>query len=282
MPDFIPNRVATGKSGAGRYDFKINTEADIDIFDDEMSTEVEEPFLPVVRVGEGRVSDSRSYLRAIDAIERAKSPETIGLALRGLLRDRGEVLGFCGPDLDLDKTREVAKTVADLFTKYPTVTADVKIGECSPGSAAEARGYQYKGERGYFKKIMVINQKKVETDSNIDALFEKNKEDGWFHLVNEDVTPMQYIVTHEFGHLVDYESERTVSPYEVRKAYVDELDFVNAYVQEEPHIAANTSGYAKSCREELLAEAFADVEMNGEKAFDFSKALYKNLVGALK
>jgi hypothetical protein len=286
MSNFIPNRVASGRHGAGRYDFKVHTESDLDLLDYYMEVadnDDPESFDLSKRVGLGKVSDSRSYLRAVNTIERAKTPEDIGAALAGLLRDRGEVRGFTGTELDLEKTREVAKTVADLFTKYPTITADIEIGECSlSSSAAEALGYRYNGEEAYFKKEMVINRKILKAESAMDAHFEKSRANGWHHVTNDDVTPVQYTVTHEFGHLIDYQSARSVSPYEVRKAYIDELGFANPYVQEAPHIEANTSRYAKKCREELLAEAFADVEMNGDAAFEYSKALHKTLVGEVK
>lgn len=34
MSDFVPNRVTSGKSGAGRFDFKRNSEAEIDLVDE--------------------------------------------------------------------------------------------------------------------------------------------------------------------------------------------------------------------------------------------------------
>lgn len=38
MTDITPNRVNAGKAGAGRFDFKRNSEADIDLVDDESMT----------------------------------------------------------------------------------------------------------------------------------------------------------------------------------------------------------------------------------------------------
>lgn len=285
MATLSPNRVLIGKSGAGRYDFKHNTEAEIDLVDADFDVDIacsEGKFDLSKRVGLGNISESRSYLRTIEAINRAQTPQSVGAALSGLLRDRGVVSGFDKGDFDMERVREVARTLTDLFTKYPSVNADISIGQCQPGISAEALGYRYRDEESYFKKEMVISRIKMSTASNVEADFEKCKGNGWFHVVNDDVTPMQYVVTHEFGHLIDYDSDRTVSTHDVRKAYIDKLDFVNPYVQEAPHIDANTSRYGKSCREELLAEAFADTECNGDQAFEYSKALHAELVGAIK
>jgi hypothetical protein len=43
MTDITPNRVNAGKAGAGRFDFKRNSEADIDLVDDESMTVTSAP-----------------------------------------------------------------------------------------------------------------------------------------------------------------------------------------------------------------------------------------------
>lgn len=286
MFNFDPKRVARGKRGAGRFDFKHNTESDIDLIDCEMEPEsvmTDDMLDSRPRVGSGSVSESRSYLRAIEAIEHAKSARSMGDALRGLLRGRGDVSGFDDDELDLERTREAARTLADLFTKYPAIESNIVIGETGPESVAEAHGYRRTKEREYFRKDMVINREKMVGAYTMNESYQKSKASGWFHSTTDDVTPLQYVVTHEFGHLIDYTSECSVSPHKVRNAYIDEQGFKSAYTQEaEDHIKANMSRYANTNRQELLAEAFADVEMNGSKAFGFSKALYNEMMGALK
>lgn len=282
--DLNPNRVSAGKSGGGRYDFKRNSEAEIDLFDfDNEDPIIMEAVVTAPRVGEGNISESRSYLRAINAIDNAKTTEEMGAALADLLRNRGEVSGFDTPQLNVERTREVSKTLADLFTKYPMVTANIRIQPIKNNNTnAQAVRYRRRGEQKYFKKEIHIASQKLKTSSKLGYHFDKAKEAGHHHVVNNDVTPMQYVVTHEFGHLMDYTPDKEISPYKVRTAHAVEQGFANGYIGEaHSYFLKNTSLYGNTSRGELIAEAFADVEMNGDEAFEYSKALHAELIGAV-
>lgn len=285
-PVLNPNRVLSGKRGAGQFDFKHNTEAELELVDHDFDAQdpiVMEAEVAAPRVGDGNVSDSRSYLRAINSINNAKTTDEMGVALADLLRERGEVSGFDTPQLNVERTREVAKTLADLFTKYPSITSNIRIQPIKNNDAnAQAIRYRRRGETRYFKKEIHIASQKLKTNSKLGHHFDRAKEAGHHHITNDDITPMQYMVTHEFGHLMDYTPDKEISVSKVRTAHAVEQGFENSYTGSAHHyLLKNTSLYGRTSRGELIAEAFADVEMNGDSAFGYSKALHAELIGAV-
>jgi hypothetical protein len=282
MANWTPNRVATGKAGAGRYDFKHNSEANLDLIDYESAVDdlISQVGAPQLRVGGGNISNDRSYLRAIDAIDRAETTEEMALALQGLLRGRGRVSGFSTSRLNLENTRELTRTLADLFTKYPTVNADVSIVNIWQKSVyAQALATRKRGEKDYSKLEIQISRSQLRKGPELNEVFEEGKESGWVHLVNDKVSPMRYTVTHEFGHLMEYSSSEPKS-HEIQAAYAaDHGHAAHDTPEMQQYFTDNSSLYGQTSSGELLAEAFADVECNGNDAFGYSKFIHTRLVG---
>jgi hypothetical protein len=224
MDNWAPNRILAGSSGGGRFDFKRNGEQDIDLSEYENAVDnlISDVSAPQHRVGGGNISDDLSYLRAIDAIDRAETTEEMALALQGLLRDRGRVSGFSTSRLNLENTRELTRTLADLFTKYPMVKSDVSIVNIWQKSVyAQALATRKRGEKDYSKMEIQISRSQLRKGPELNERFEEDKENGWVHLVNDRVSPMRYTVTHEFGHLMEYSSSEADSD-ELQTAYAAE------------------------------------------------------------
>lgn len=280
-----PRRVSAGQHGGGRFDFKYNTESDIDLVDCDAA---ESEFSLVNRVGLGTVSNDPAYLRAVEEINAATKPVEVGNALQTLLGNRGEVDGFDRHYLDLGKIKEAGITLADLYTKYPNVNSNVFVGDTAPNAAAEVLAWRKQGESKYFRMDMVISDDELDKNSSLDANFQKTRENGWLHSRNNEVSAVQYMITHEFGHLIDHTSEDRVNitsvalDYGEEKGWRDPKDWDDDYTQEvNKHLSENISGYGKKDCGEVIAEAFADVECNGDNAFDYSKVLYRKLRGEL-
>lgn len=239
----------------------------------------QEPFTYGVD-GSPSLLESESYHRAVEAIRDAHTTEAMGYALKRFLGDRGPVLGFDTPKIDLERTRDVALTSACLFAKYPAINAGVSIKQIKNSkTTAQATANRKRGETKWSNLMIEVSSGKLKTSSKLAPNFEEAKAHNWHHVTSDDITPMRYAVTHEFGHLLEYSAPVTI--YSTNNEFAVSKGFNNAYGDGHKFIRDQMTGYGKTSTSELLAEAFADTELNGNKSYEYSRAVHRKMVTEL-
>lgn len=212
------------------------------------------------------------------AINSAKSATEAGAALQDLIGKRGMVSGFDAPKLDAARARETAATIGALFEKYPKISANIVVTKIANSKVlAQAGSRTGKVE----DLVMEISEAKLKATSKLANQFDAMCSSGHVHVHDRKaVDPMQYTVTHEFGHLID----GTIKPFHF-DAVKDEIMAENGWrkhsKEQAAYFRANQSVYGRSNKAEGIAEAFADVEINGGRAFEFSKRVHAALIARL-
>jgi hypothetical protein len=110
----------------------------------------------------------------------------------------------------------------------------------------------------------------------VDSYYEKladNGLSGWSPSGARDGT---YIGIHEYGHVVGNNVTERAQRYADQQAGRQGYEFTDDLVGEE------VSQYASSDAHEMVAEAFADVVMNGDSASALSRAIYEMIVATSK
>jgi hypothetical protein len=217
---------------------------------------------------------------AIERIRQARTTEEMGASLQQVIGSRGRVTGFDTPKLDPERTREVALTAAHLFVKYPQIDSNFTITSIKDSNTtAMASALRKRGTTRCYNLDIKISSGKLKANSKLNEKFENSKEHGWHHVTSDDITPMQYAVTHEFGHLLEYSAP--INVHQTKNDFAKSKGFNNAFSDGYGYLKENSSKYGHTSSSELLAEAFADTELNGKHAYEYSQAIHKTMVGEL-
>jgi len=220
----------------------------------------------------------------------ATSPSEVGNLIQGKLGSRGRVSGFDSPDVDLDKAKAVGRTIGQLLDDFPEVNTDIAIRKfrAGPGTIARASANS-DGLGGYENLSLEILPARMRADDTLTRHIHAAADKGHFHFVG-DVDPMEYMVAHEFGHLLDYTTYGTAAGpikggatgTEVMRAVLKEQGIASRGAPARAYRAENVSGYGRTSRAEEIAEAFADVRVNGPDAFELSHRTHDELIRRLR
>jgi hypothetical protein len=147
MTDLNPNRVTTGKAGAGRYDFKRNTEAEIDLVDEDSQV-----VLPLSRQY-GPDTDIRLRAAALndEILEDFKKNPTVDNHLE-LLRANADIIS------------EVVKARKKAFGGSSRIDQDYPI----PGykNILDHMDAEYKNGKGMPEEVGGVRVRRIEGDSD--------------------------------------------------------------------------------------------------------------------
>jgi hypothetical protein len=234
---------------------------------------------------------------ARDRIATATSPLEVQNALTDSHGPKG--IQFSGLDatrLDLDRVKAWGDTVNDLLERFPRTW--VKSVSVEPVKNANHYAYATwrvhdtltNGVPGrvYSNPRMVTALGKMRKGSKGEDTFRRDAASGWHHGIPDDVPAMRYIVTHEWGHLID----RTLRQGGVRMR--DEVNTIITRLLNAQGITktvsreaaawrtANISRYGKTNMDEMIAEAFADAELNGDRAKPLSIALRDRMLELMR
>lgn len=231
--------------------------------------------------------ESAAHLDGFDpsAFRTASSPTAVGQALQQHIGQRGTVAGFTDA-MDLQRSRDVAETIARLMDKHPDVNASVKIAPLK-GDVAQATAR--KAKNGSPTDLtMVINTPQMMPGAVNDI--GRPATSGYFHVHDPGTTDlMTYVVTHEFGHLLDFHSrsgKRAFNATRIRNTEMKRAGITpptaggppSSTPESDAWIAANISRYGQTNYMEMAAEAYADVEVNGDNALPLSKVIHQALL----
>ena len=253
----------------------------------------------------------------LSAITSAKTPQQVAAALQDVLGTRGTVSGFDAKGIATTKAAQAASQIARLADKYPEMKFNVAVEDMKPTPLAAARNWntydQTTGKREYTRTLL-LSRTKLAARSNTEDMLKRSTDAGWWSVrAGTETDAMTYSVTHEFGHLIDYQtgnsylhnqatSQRTRdaidawsnaralavargmdtrSKRQVILAHLkpDELAALDRY---EEFIASQVSGYGRTNSMEGIAEAFADVEINGDRASEANKLTVRQLIALLR
>jgi hypothetical protein len=205
---------------------------------------------------------------------------------KGLTERYGiDVNGFGIPGVDTDTVREIVTALDDMLAKYPHTR--ILSMEISNVDGDIARAFEDRLHHVDLKATRIAFSTRYATDP---ALLSKNVSDAVQkgHFFPRPKGPAYSAIVHEFGHALTYAG---------RSAAVDRADshlfdhYLRTYGHENP--GGDVSESYRTWRGQLsgysfwkggfhpteaLAEAFTDVELNGDRASEPAQVLYKLLM----
>lgn len=192
------------------------------------------------------------------------------------------VVGF-DPKYPAAVIRDYTRAVDDILTKYPQITiGTVRIG---PGSSPAEYAHALRAGIGNGTEHINLSTTYAADPAKMKKAFDNDVLAG-FHPPGSPLGACYTIMVHELGHALDYAGyrvARTLVPKVIRDMY----DASGSTLSYESWLMANLPGYSWKSPSlgsvvinvpEALAEAFVDVEVNGESAMETSKVLHKILV----
>lgn len=275
----------------------------------------------LTRAIEARLADTADALADVAELidwSSAKTPAEVGEMLQQFLGERGTVSGFDHPTLSVDKVRSSAETFGQLMAEFPEVNCNFTIEEMNPkylGLAKRRVGEPPLREETY---TMALNRTKVDWWSDADAVYKQSVETGfWSVRAGTTSDAMTYTVTHEFGHVLDFTTGNyarakaggssqlaagvdVISPgaiaMDVAKSrglvlvqptqpkYFISADPVKVKEYDEwvEFMGTQRSKYGQTNNAEGIAESFADVRLNGDRASETSKIVVERLIALLR
>lgn len=236
------------------------------------------------------------------------TPEAIESKLAELMTGIGSVSGITGRrGLDIEKLRGMATAVERLVSEYPQVKFNLVIDSIKRGNVmAQAECRLNRVTRGYTDMTLRVNTAKLSSRSKMGAIANGSERDTfWWTLRPEvpDVQTFDYVLNHEFGHLIDYttgnyKSRTGISPARNMAAVAREQGIdqppryfivhtaspeeVANYERWQAFTGREMSRYARTSTAEGIAEAFADVRINGSYASETNRRTVEQLLGKLR
>lgn len=173
---------------------------------------------------------------------------------------------------------DVAQRWAELTTRFPEVPGTLQITRqaSSRSGVTSGRAIALRTDNGF--EIGGIELSPRIGLESAERAFQKAVENGWFTAAPSNAA---HTLTHEFGHLLDYFTGMKVSVGRAqRRAWT--AAGIKPGSDVDLFIKRNTSGYARTERAEAVAEAFADVVLNGVAASPINRAIFEDLMRLYK
>lgn len=252
----------------------------------------------------------RGQAQALRSVERSKglgvapTPSTVEIARKSISEAStgasvGEIVGkffgdtpvtgFGNKNLELDKVKEVATTLINLKDKYPAARMDF-INIKNFGSRSRSFAWVKSTIGRSMTEADVLKSTGMEINSNIlskdkiedfEATYKRLVDKGFFTKVDTDkVSPWEYVVTHEWGHILDYskDSYKEIQITPLKKAVSELKGLPYPSMDSARYMRTQTSEYGMTNNREYVAESFTDVTFNGENATELSRAIIDVLI----
>lgn len=191
--------------------------------------------------------------------------------------------------ITLTRGIEVMNNLSKLVSKYPMLQSGLQsVSTGDAGGSAMAYASHLKRERPsgeYGPSRMVIDNTK--SDAHMTQASRKSSDAGWFTPVKRgDETA--HTIYHETAHILDTISGEVTEEdiLEILKSAYPNFEFGNRLSLRQLMIRGKMAKYATADGKldvgELIAEAFADAELNASEAWPLSKLLHKYLLERLQ
>ncbi|AYF76581.1 hypothetical protein D7D52_25310 [Nocardia yunnanensis] len=197
--------------------------------------------------------------------------------------DKGLVVeGFDREGLHPEVAREYARTVDKMLSRYPDVDLSKVVIEPLPEDFYAATRSEELPDGSVRTGELILNERYALDPAEMQRKVAENEAEGHFGPGSSD-RPIYSSMVHEFGHAIFLEGQEHASEtawaalknhFESTRGGMDPAEF-KEWVDK-------LSGYSfdegRFDPDEALAEAFADVELNGEAATEPAKVLYWHLL----
>ncbi len=237
----------------------------------------------MVKVGKVSVPRSR--------YDQARTATEVGELLAS--RFGFDVTGFDAPGVDLETARECARAIDNMLTKYEYVDLrGVHLSSDDTGRGAYAWTDPHKDSAtGDWYSEIHFNIAFARDPKRLAALARNDVATG-FHVPNSHLRPAYATMVHEFGHALDF-NNKAMAQKRISDALFKYWEPRYGNPNEELHVsfdrlkqwenqlsAYSFKDHTKAVFEpaEALAEAFEDVEINGDNASEPAKVLHALLV----
>ncbi|MGX1810167.1 WXG100-like domain-containing protein, partial [Nocardia sp. NPDC055321] len=197
-----------------------------------------------------------------------------------------QVIGFDNANVPTEVMREYARAIEEMLTRYPTVDLrGVSIEPIADDKVyAEAAPARDDSGRWYTERL-VLNERFATFPVEFQSSLARDEARGGM-VPGSGARPVYSTILHEFGHALDFEGQMharerafdaLADHFEATRGGMD-VDAFHAWITELSGYSFREDGsfYAT----EALAEAFADVESNGDNASEAAKVLYWSLLDA--
>ena len=171
--------------------------------------------------------------------------------------------------MHIDDLAAASKTLANLADKYPLLRelGEIRIESMGKNSVASANTkFAYDTlKRREASEIMRGSHVALSSSMSAEDLVkgaEASRKAGWWH-ISKGVSPVEYTVTHETGHLLDYATAQKTGRQATKLAKAT---------------GTEQSRYARRNSKEAVAEAFATMETSPAAATLADKAVYEYLM----
>lgn len=200
-----------------------------------------------------------------------------------------------GAPQPIEAVRAVASTMASLLDKYPM--ADASLTSLTMDNLNRPSAFAVVRTQNPAGTVFPPSQMKINAEpfnqgrsaEGVNNQLRSLAESGHSHTIPEGVAPFQYVVTHEFGHVIDNLTRKEVSAKlpEILKSYAEQNGLKDQTLVDwlKEHGMASDYSFLRSGElnpSEFVAEAFADVEINGIKASDVSKLIHRALMELIR
>lgn len=223
------------------------------------------------------------------AIMEAKDTATVGEILKSHLPDTN-IGGFDAPNLHLDSVKSIGSNVVDLLDRYGEGKSfgSIEIISASRSNknatAWVSTSTKLATDPGYHRPWLGLNARELQAQ-NAEAFAlsqESSHASGWFS-TGPGNDPWKSVVTHEFGHFLDAtKSDAGMNEFspvaELWKEFRTKKGFAVVTDESRTLYKDQISQYGRSNAKEAVAEAFADYELNGANAKEFSKVIINDLL----
>lgn len=191
--------------------------------------------------------------------------------------------------LSLPAVKQIAQTLTDLVDEFPHVPIEWIEAQTLKASTIASAGGVKSGEQYVALRMNVSYAQLRKTAAGHDEALVRMTKGTEFQAPHirlnnpDEVGLMRYSVTHEFGHLLDFGTlGRTGTPLNPTQILRDlEAERGIRYPSKESaeFVRTQRSNYAGGNRYEAVAEAFADVHLNGrEAASELNRRIYDGLL----
>lgn len=175
-----------------------------------------------------------------------------------------------GKEAEVDQVLTVAR---DIYNDFGVEVNDLQIATLKGAGKSTLAYYDAGGNLAYNKAYFNAKTMDKAYDSNVEA---------GFHPSRGNKTGIEAVVAHEMGHALTDEiaKKKGYGDWQLDRASTDIVKQAaknSGYGNKTKQFISKISGYAETSHAEALAEAFADVYCNGNKARKESTAIVNEM-----
>lgn len=166
---------------------------------------------------------------------------------------------------------EALTVLRDVERAYGAIVEDMHISKLTKRGAGVLGYYDARGNIG-------INEKVFGDAKGLTEIYDRNVKSG-YHPPRGNKTGLQAVIAHELGHRLNYIAggSKWENLDRVATDIIGKATKNAGYKSNTAKFRASISGYATSNNAEAVAESFADVYCNGNRAKNESKAVVSEL-----